>query len=357
MSMTTYAGLSSAPNGVSARHVEFRAAINDQHTLLSAAQTHRFQQEGFLVLPALSDEVEVNLIRSLLMALFDRQTGREEGNQFDMLSLDDGRHGALQPQLIKPGLYAPALLQTRYFLRVEALARQLLGRETTLSFDHSILKPAGSLVATPWHQDEAHHEDAYFHHEQISFWMPLQDVSEHNGCMSYVPGSNLGPLLPHGSLNGDPCIHALECSTEHFDVAAALPQPVSAGSCILHSGRTLHSALPNRSNADRLVYVLVFRGPLIPRRERVLYPWLQAKRTASLLRGRRWRRHGGHLVLIARRLRQLLRSDLRTLPVKVRKLLHLTRASWSSFDITVAESTSSDTQSKPDEQRPSQIKL
>ena len=92
-------------------------------------------------------------------------------------------------------------------------------------------------------------------------------VTLHNGCMSYVPGSNLGALLPHRSFGDDPRVHAIECPGEHFDQALAQPQPVAAGTCILHAGRTLHSALPNRSDGGRLAYVLAFRGPLLPRRE------------------------------------------------------------------------------------------
>jgi len=293
---------------------------------LTAAQVEQFRLQGFLVIPELCERTEQHEIRRLLLALFERRAGREEGQQFDMLSLDRDSQAPVQPQIVKPGLYAPALLQTRYFRRIETLARQLLGRETAFSFDHSILKPAGSAAATPWHQDEAHHPDPNFHHEQISFWMPLQDVSLDNGCMSYVPGSNLGALLPHHSLGNDPRVHAIECSTDHFDESLAQPQPVAAGACILHAGRTLHSARPNRSDADRLVYVLAFRGPLLPRREPLLFPWLAAKQTASLERSRRWRRHGGYLVLTVRRLRQVLLSDLRRLPQQFRKLLHLARA-------------------------------
>lgn len=293
---------------------------------LGESQCESFRQRGFLVLPALCEADEQQDIRELLLRLFDAQTGREEGNHLDMLGLDLGQQPALQPQLVKPGLYAPALLQTRYFRRVEALARQLLGPGAEFSFDHSILKPAGSAAATPWHQDEAHHLDPHFHHEQISFWMPLQDVTLDNGCMRYVPGSNRGALLPHRSFGDDPRIHAIECLARYFDETAAEPQPVSAGSCILHSGRTLHSALPNHSGAGRLAYVLAFRGPLLPRPEALLFPWQAAKQTASLERSRRWRRQGGYRVLLRRRLNNLLHSDLRSLPIRLRKLVHLGRA-------------------------------
>ncbi len=293
---------------------------------LSAAQAQSFLDEGFLVVPELCDRAELQEIRTILLDLFAQQAGREEGNQFDMLSLDHKGSDAIQPQIVKPSLYAPALLRTPHFRRVQAIARQLLGPEAQFSFDHSILKPAGKAAATPWHQDEAHSHDLHFRYDQISFWMPLQDVSEQNGCMRYVPGSNRGPLLPHRSLNDDPRIHAIECPTEYFDESAAVAQPVPAGWCILHNVRTLHSALPNQSAADRLVYVIAFRGPPVPRSEPANFIWLESKRTASLERGLRWRSRGGFLVLLMRRLRKLTLSDFRALPRTLHKFLLLTRA-------------------------------
>jgi hypothetical protein len=294
---------------------------------LSGTQVQRFRDDGFLVVPELCDRAELDGLRVLLRRLFEQQAGRAEGNQLDMLSPDRQDSEAVQPQLVKPSLYAPALLRSPHFRRVQALARQLLGAEAQFSFDHSILKPAGTVAATPWHQDEAHNDDPDFHHEQISFWMPLQDVSEENGCMRYVPGSNRGPLLPHRSPGDDPRIHALECPSGSFDESAAIAQPVPAGWCILHAGRTLHSARPNRTQADRLAYILVFRSLPVARSEPVHFTWLQTKRTASLERSLRWRSRGGYVVLLMRWLRRTLSSDFRALRFKAYRQWHRARAS------------------------------
>lgn len=291
---------------------------------LSAADVQRFHDDGYLVVPGLCDTAELDGLRSILRGLLEQQAGRDEGNRLDMLGLDRRERDAIQPQIVKPSLYAPALLRTPHFRRVQTLARQLLGADAQFSFDHSILKPAGTAAATPWHQDEAHSTDPHFHHEQISFWMPLQDASEENGCMRYVPGSNRGPLLRHRSPGDDPRIHALECPAGSFDESAAVTLPVPAGWCILHAGRTLHGALPNRTAADRLAYVLVFRAPPVRRREPVHFGWLETKRTASLERSLYWRSHGGFLVLLMRWLQRTLSSDFRGLRIKLLKLARRT---------------------------------
>ncbi len=292
---------------------------------LSADQVDSYIRQGFLTLAQCCEATELRQIGTILRALFQRRAGRDEGNQFDMLSLDADDQDAMQPQIINPGVYAPALLKTAYFRRIQAIARQLLGPDAQFSFDHSILKPANRAVATPWHQDEAHHQDALFHREQISFWLPLQDVSEDNGCMRYLPGSQLGPLLPHRSLDDDPRIHAIECPPQYFDESAASAQPLAAGGCILHHGRTLHSALPNRTAVDRLVYVLAFQSTPVLRRDAISFDWLAGKRSANLERGLRWHSRGGRWVLLLRRLRRLLKGGLRALPARLRLRYRLYR--------------------------------
>lgn len=283
----------------------------DRQEPLPHAAVRSFRDDGFLVVPSLCDTNELIEIRDILMALFQQQAGRKEGNQFDMLGQDQEDGELLQPQLIKPSLYAPALQRTEYFERVRAIARQLLGSDAEFSFDHSIIKPAGKIAATPWHQDEAHRDDPNSDCQQISFWMPLQEVNEDNGCMRYVPGSHRGGLLPHRSPSDDPRIHALECLPEYVDESAVRAQPVLAGWCILHAGRTLHAASPNYSAADRLAYIISFRGQPVARREKTPYAWLEEKRTPAKERHLRWRRRGGFLVLLVRRLSRL--TDVRSL--------------------------------------------
>lgn len=247
---------------------------------LSSDAVRRFREDGVLALPGVCAGSELGHLRRVLMDQFEAGTGRAEGHQFDMLGADREAPDPIQSQLLHPSRYAPDLRHTPHFRRMQAIARQLLGPEATFSFDHAILKRSGTVAATPWHQDEAHHRDRGSPVEQVSFWMPLQDVTEHDGCMRYLRGSHRGPLLPHRPLHGNPRIHALECLATAFDASAAVALPVPAGSCILHAGRTLHAGVPSRAGVDRLVYVIVFEV----RRVRGL------RRLAQAVASRRWRR-------------------------------------------------------------------
>jgi hypothetical protein len=275
--------------------------------MLCADDLGRYRDEGYLHLAGVCSGPELAQLHTLLVGLVDRDTGFKEGNLFDMVGAHGTGRTARQPQLLNPSLYAPQLLHSALYDRLQGLASQLLGGPASFSFDHCIVKRAGCLAATPWHQDEAHHHDPDLEFDQVSFWMPLQDVAAHNGCMVYLPGSQLGPVRPHRSLGGDARLHALECLLSDVDLQQAKVLPMRAGACVMHGGRTLHSALPNPSGTDRLAYVLVFRGALRPRADPVHHAWLDEQRTADAARKRHWLRHGGYLVQLLRRLRRLRR--------------------------------------------------
>jgi hypothetical protein len=287
--------------------------------VLSPARLRQFADNGFVVVPQLCGAGDMAEIRAILVKFFQRRVGRDEGQQFDMLGLDIDASAAVQPQIIKPSVFAPELLRTEYFRQLGRAARQLLGEDAQFSFDHSILKPAYSAAATPWHQDEAHHTHEHLRYRQVSFWMPLQDTPVEAGCMRYIPGSDRGPLLPHHWLNDDSRVHAVECRTECVDESLAVAVPVAAGSCIAHDGRTLHSACPNVSALDRLTYIVAFTAPpVIARHARAVT--LGSSDTANVRRRTRWLKRGGFLIYATRRLRQGLRSSPRALWLKVRLL-------------------------------------
>jgi len=275
---------------------------------LSQDQIHAFQRDGFLAIPAIATAAEVVRLRATLFRLFEEKAGFAEGAQYDLVGHDDGAPARL-PQLLYPVNYAPELRDTPFRASALRLARQLLGPEARPAFEHAVLKPAGHGAVTPWHQDEAHRYDAAFDYEQVSIWMPLQDVDEANGCMKYMAGSHLGGVLQHGSPQADKSVYALEADAALFDESQARACPLPAGGCVVHHGRTLHSAGPNSTGEARLAYILAFELPPQPRTEPREFPWNAGRAPAAFARKREWRRRGGVLVEVLRRVRHRLRTN------------------------------------------------
>jgi ectoine hydroxylase-related dioxygenase (phytanoyl-CoA dioxygenase family) len=245
-----------------------------------------------MVLDGISTPAEVERLRAIFDRLFAARAGRERGKQFDLVGTDDDDGPAVLPQILNPVEFAPELAETVFRTNALAIARQLLGPDTTPWFEHAILKPAGYGAATPWHQDEAHRDDPGFAYEQISIWMPLQEATTENGCMQFIAASHRGPVLDHRSPNDDPRVQALEC-IGGFNPSVARLCPLPAGGATVHHSRTLHCAGPNRSTIPRRAYILAFRSASRPEPTFQGYSWNITKKTAARARADAWQNRGG----------------------------------------------------------------
>lgn len=274
---------------------------------LTAAERDRFAAESFLALDRLMPADEVRTTRATLERLFDTRAGYAEGAQFDFLSADDDPEKPGMPQILRPSVYAPELLGGQTVANAAVVANLLLGPEARLSFDHVMMKPPHDGAPTPWHQDDAFADPA-FEMRSITIWIPLQAVDERNGCLAFVPGSPRRAVLPHASPGEDGRVHGLEC-IGGFDVADAVPCPIPAGGCTIHTGRTLHGAGPNLSDAPRYAFALVFSTPKLPVAAPDARPWLDGRQTARAERERSWMRRGGVVVHAWRRLSSMAPRD------------------------------------------------
>ena len=287
---------------------------------LSDNEVARFHQDGFTTIPAIADGEEVEQLRGVFDRLFQTGAGWEKGAQFDLAGTDDNGRPAALPQILNPAQFAPELSAARFRTNALAIARQLLGEETQLWFEHAILKPAHYGAATPWHQDEAHRDDPGTDYEQVSIWVPLQEASPANGCMRYIAGSHLGPILEHRSPNNDPRITALECIGP-FDPASATLCPLPPGGAAIHHCRTLHGSGENHSSMPRRAYILAFRGPVRPNPEFRGYAWNVTKRTAAQERRVAWENRGGALGRGSRRVAATLNQTIKRMRGRVGRLL------------------------------------
>jgi ectoine hydroxylase-related dioxygenase (phytanoyl-CoA dioxygenase family) len=275
ISMTAMAGgsVASDPDGrVACRGAESASPV------LTAEQIQRFWADGYLLVDDVTSGEEIAAMRVVYDRLFAKRAGWDNGDLFDMVARDDLQKGLSLPQMLWPSKYEPFFQTTLARRNAERVAQQILGPTAENMNEHAILKPAFSGAATPWHQDEAFNTTGSGFRESIAMWMPLQDVSEDNGCLWYVPQSHLGPLHVHHSPNNDPAIHGLE--TNPPELARAVPVPMKAGSVVIHHSLTLHSAGVNAGPEPRRSYALGFgvktERNLLSRE----YPWNLEKQTA-----------------------------------------------------------------------------
>lgn len=250
---------------------------------LSREQIASFGQDGFLAIPRITTDAEIAWMREVYDRLFERKPGWSRGDFFDFAGDDRGPDAPKLPQLLNPSRYEPVLANTMFRANAQAIARQLLGPNARLIFEHAMLKPARTGGETAWHQDAAFYA-RYTNYRAVTIWMPLQPVDERNGCMRFIPGGQEGPVKGHRRIGDNPRAHGLEAID--VDPSAAIACPLPAGGATIHGDRTLHHAGPNSSDEPRRAYALVFgkRSRAYVLREE--HPWNRGVETARETRAR-----------------------------------------------------------------------
>ncbi|SAK45831.1 phytanoyl-CoA dioxygenase [Caballeronia pedi] len=260
-------------------------------TTISPSHCESFWKDGFLRLKNVATHADIGTLRNAGDRLMREKAGFAEGLLFDFYPEANGLDKPRLAQLHQPSHFERDLLDMELARRVQRIAMQLLGPKARFVSDSFFHKPAHTDAVTPWHQDEAF-TDPRIEHREVNFWFPLQPVSLANGCMQFIPGSHLGPVLPHEPIGGDPTAHGLECSSG-FDADEAVICPLEPGDCTIHAGRTLHFAGPNHSDAPRYAYSLVFGLPRRASREARSFPWHDDRHLSRDARVRESRRARG----------------------------------------------------------------
>jgi hypothetical protein len=196
----------------------------------------QLHHQGFLSVPALTTENDIAHIRELLDALFQA-----------------GQH--LDGVINHPSNFKRQLRRTQAFQICRDIARQLLGPAAWHCFDQAIYKAPYETFGSLWHQDQAYRHNAV-PPGTVHFWIPLQRVTEENGCLEYVPGSHRSGLLPHQRFHEDQPDSLMMAS---IDSALAVSCPLPIGGATIHLPTTVHRAARNITGTIRKAWVLQFR--------------------------------------------------------------------------------------------------
>ncbi|HMK11467.1 MAG TPA: phytanoyl-CoA dioxygenase family protein [Acidimicrobiales bacterium] len=139
--------------------------------------------------------------------------------------------------------------------RFARAAAELLGVEgVRLYHDQALFKEPGG-GRTPWHQDQYYWPFAT--DKTITMWMPLVDVPQEVGSMTFASGSHrLGYLGGHAI--SDESEEAFSAMLEERDLPLETHGALRAGDATFHCGWTLHGAPPNPTDAMRPVMTIIY---------------------------------------------------------------------------------------------------
>ncbi|QHW34459.1 phytanoyl-CoA dioxygenase family protein [Paenibacillus rhizovicinus] len=214
--------------------------------VITREQTDFFRNEGYIQLDDVLTEAQIEELSDYL-------------NEVMQAKSDGGDNPELDRVLkMRMNTWKESAGMAKYSLspRLAELAMQLAGLSGVRLFhDQAFWKMPGDSKPTPWHQDAT-----YFpmkESEVMTMWIPLDDVDENNGCLSFVPRSHQA-----GKLDNVDFVNPVDLFDLAKSTSAAGTEPVTVplkrGSCTVHHGLTFHYAYANKTDKPRRVLTIVY---------------------------------------------------------------------------------------------------
>ena len=253
--------------------------------MLTPDQQHRYQTDGYLVLPGFKTAAELAALRQRAEQIVDnfdadshravfstdeqsrRTTGADflasaEGIEcfFEEEAFDaQGRlrqAKALSINKIGHALHDldPVFDHFSHGPALAALAADLGLARPQLWQSMLIFKQPGIGGEVKWHQDASFFDTTPS--TVTAFWFALEDATQDNGCLWVEPGGHLGPLRERFVREGPSTRMEQLDDTPWPDASTAVPVPVTAGTLICFHGKLPHWSAPNRSANSRQAYTL-----------------------------------------------------------------------------------------------------
>jgi ectoine hydroxylase-related dioxygenase (phytanoyl-CoA dioxygenase family) len=225
---------------------------------LSESQIEFFNENGYLAGIKILDDEQIEALRSELEELMKPEQSKNplfyEYHRNESEDKTRTLFHALGAWRVSAAFHD--LLWNRRFLLP---ASQLLGGAVRFWHDQLFVKPAKDGGVVAWHQDYSYwtRTKPMAH---LTCWIGLDDSTEENGCVHYVPGSHQWNLLPRGRLAND--MNAIfevlnEDRKRKFQPVAIR---LKKGEASFHHPLTVHGSYENSSeNPRRAAVINVFR--------------------------------------------------------------------------------------------------
>ncbi|MGH2563022.1 MAG: phytanoyl-CoA dioxygenase family protein [Ginsengibacter sp.] len=222
---------------------------------LTNDQIEFFKENGYLANVKMLDEKQIALIKKEIEELADiHHPGHHLFYEFHSNESTDPStilFHALGAWRITNGLH-DVLWNPRFLVA----ASQLLGN-VPVRFWHDQLfcKPPKKGGVVAWHQDYSYwtRTKPVSH---LTCWCGLDDSTEENGCLQYVPGSQRWGLLDKPDLAGNMMGIVDYLTPQQLKEFKPVPVETKAGEAIFHHSLTLHGSGENKSNQPRRAFVI-----------------------------------------------------------------------------------------------------
>jgi ectoine hydroxylase-related dioxygenase (phytanoyl-CoA dioxygenase family) len=246
---------------VSLKYAQYQTQDN---AMLSAQQLRQYQEEGCIVVENVIDApTRAAMLRQIDAWVESAKGVSAHDNVYDL----EPTHTPQQPRVRrvkKPHTLAPLFWDVLKSEPLLTMLKQILGPNIRLHGSKLNIKAPRYGSPVEWHQDWAFYP--HTNDDLLAVAMMLEDTSEANGAMLYLPGTHKGRTYDHHA-EGHFCgaMDALSCG---LDFSKAVVAKGKAGAVSIHHVRLVHGSAQNTSNLPRplMLYELgaADAWPLVP---------------------------------------------------------------------------------------------
>lgn len=224
---------------------------------LSADQLKHYREKGWLVVEGVFTREQADAAAARAFEIANKELD-PKGNACHVDRSEDGK--VLLPRKIDQPLVKDRHVFGKLVVEgaMPSIIEQLTGAPPLWHSDQLFMKPPEHGSPKAYHQDNAYflmHPD----HHVITAWIALDDVDEENGCLRYIDGSHLGPILPCKAVPGRE--HDLTPDDSLIDYSKESLARVKKGGVVFHHSKALHMSGENRSKRWRRGYATHWVSP------------------------------------------------------------------------------------------------
>ena len=216
---------------------------------ISEQQIHEFQKNGHTLVKNILNAEEVAIYRDIIAH------AAEQYNTEKRKIEERDTYGKAFLQIMNLWQSDEKVKQFVLAKRFAKIAADLLGVDNVRIYhDQALFKEPGG-GPTPWHQDQYYWPlDT---HNTITMWMPLVDINEEMGMLTFASGSHKKGYVFDYEISDESQGEFDEYIKEQkFEVIRA--SAMKAGDATFHYGYTIHNAPGNQSQRMREVMTIIY---------------------------------------------------------------------------------------------------
>jgi ectoine hydroxylase-related dioxygenase (phytanoyl-CoA dioxygenase family) len=222
----------------------------DSEYILSQAQLDEYAENGHILLRGVCSPDEIAVYRDAIVSAamaHNRETRPME---------ERDTYGKAFLQVMNLWSIDETVKHFTLSKRFAGIAKQLMQADgVRLYHDQALFKEPGG-GHTPWHQDQFYWPLGSDH--TVTLWMPLVNVSEIMGSMTFASGSQREGFVSLGEQISDQSEAFFDNHVQAKGYELKTAGAMSAGDATFHSGWTLHRAPGNVTEQVREVMTVIY---------------------------------------------------------------------------------------------------